>query len=86
MRPGEPAWRDAKLPAQTARHNARRPTRNAAKMLDADVEAQHAEALKQYEADLRRYAAELRQYQLDMRWAGCMQPIRHPYRHLCLRL
>ena len=31
MRPGEPAWRDAKLPAQTARHNARRPTRNARK-------------------------------------------------------
>ena len=54
-----------------------------AQTLDAEVEAKHADALKDYEVALKRYAAELQQYQFDLRlgWVHGW-PFRHPYRHL----
>ncbi len=50
------------------------------KALEPQVEARHAEALKQYELDLRRYAAALRHYEMQLRFEWMYSyPFHHPY-------
>ena len=90
--PADAAGRACVAGCEAARTNCQAQCQTAyaqcAKMLDADVEAQHAESAQAIRGrPPRRYAAELQQYQLDMRlgWVHAW-PIRHPYRHPVLRL